>query len=187
MKIVFVASLAGRKQLEENYRLIAALCRRHNHKVFDDYVFKYDVEYLAKGNIISLKRNYKKISYEIKKADALIAEVTQSSLGVGRFISLALEYRKPVLLLYSRYIPRAFVYDPTRLISLKKYFLSKPRELERKIINFIQKVNKKKLTYRFNLMLTKEMNEYLTVASSHKNLSKADYLRNLISEKMKKE
>jgi len=186
MKIVFVASLAGKKQLENNYKLITTLCRQHNLKVFDDYVFKYDEEYLAKRNINSLKKNYKRITYEIKKSDALIAEVTQSSLGVGRFISIALEYHKPILLLYSKYIPRAFVYDPTRLISLKKYSLSKPKDLEYKIINFIQTVNKKKLIYRFNLMITKEMDEYLATESKRENLSKADYLRKLISEKMVK-
>lgn len=187
MRIVFVASLAGKKQLEENYRQIVVLCRQHNHKIFDDYVFKYDAEYLTKGNINSLKRNYKNISYEIKKADVLIAEVTQSSLGVGRFISIALEYHKPILLLYSRYIPRAFVYDPTRLITLRKYSLSNPKELEHKIIKFLQIAVKKRLTYRFNLMLTKEMEEYLTTTISRENLSKADYIRKLISEKMEKD
>ena len=122
MKMVFIASIAGKETLETNYSLINKLCKKLGHKIFDDYIFEQSPEILSSSSFSKHKENYKKITSEIKDSDVMIAESTQSSLGVGRLISIALQLHKPILVLYSKYPPRTLVVDPTRLIILRQGF-----------------------------------------------------------------
>lgn len=184
MKIVFIASIAGKEHLEENYHMISDLCQKNGHDVYDDYTFKHTPAILAKSSISNLKRNYKKITAKIKACDIVIAETTQSSTGVGRYIGVALQYHKPVLVLYTTYPPRALLADPTRLITIKKYNPHSIKVLEAKLHQFFIQAENKLYTYRFNIMLSNEINEYLHDKSKENNVSKADYLRNLIVNDM---
>lgn len=184
MKIVFIASIAGKELLEENYRMISDLCREKGNEVFDDYIFKHTPELLAKSSIISLKKNYHKITAKIKQCDFMIVESTQSSLGVGRYIGVALHFHKPILVLYTKYPPRTLLGDPTRLITIKKYLPNNKKGLEEKLEQFSKQAEKKIFTYRFNLMLSHEMNNYLLYKSKENGMSKADYIRNLVDADM---
>lgn len=181
MKLVFVASLAGKESLNQSYKKIVSICRDLNHEVFDDYVTQHTQDALERASVNNLKETYKKITAEIKASDAVIAETTQSSLGVGRYIGTALQYHKPILVLYRNYLPRTLVFDPTRLITIKKYSIEDEKRLKEILQKFATTAEKKKLTYRFNFMIDKNMNNYLEFKSKKEGISKADYMRKLIS------
>ena len=36
MKLVFVASIAGKEKLDESYEMISNICKKKGHNVFDD-------------------------------------------------------------------------------------------------------------------------------------------------------
>lgn len=131
------------------------------------------------------KIKYTQISQDIKNADGVIIEGTRSTLDIGRFIAAALQYHKPVLILYKNSIPDTLADDTHTLVTIKQYNDTQPHVLEDEILSqFITRVEKKKLLYRFNLMLSKEMNMYLMEKAKTKGVSKADYIRTLITEDM---
>lgn len=132
------------------------------------------------------KISYKQISADIKNADGVIIEATRPTLDIGRFIATAFQYHKPVLVLYQGTIPDTLADDSHSLMTIKEYHETKPRELEHKILSqFVTKVENRKLLYRFNLMLNKEMNMYLMDKAKKQGVSKADYIRTLIYKDMK--
>jgi TPP-dependent 2-oxoacid decarboxylase len=155
--------------------LITSLCKKLGVEVIPGYTKK------GSGN----KLQYKTISAEIKQADGVIIEASRPTLDIGRFIATALQYHKPVLILYQGELPDVLADDTHTLVTIKEYEEPKHDHLEQKILSsFLTKVEKKKLLYRFNLMLSKEMNMYLMDKAKTKGVSKADYIRTLITDDM---
>lgn len=186
MKIVFIASLAGKEYLIENYRIISDLCKKNGNEIFDDYVFKHKQMILRKSNIAVLQKIHNSMVLKIKLCDLMIVESTQSSLSVGRYIGIALQYHKPILVLYTDHPPRALIADTTRLITLKKYYKNDKNGLKEKLEHFFIQAKKKIFIYRFNIMLSHEINNYLLFKIDENNISKADYIRELIISDMNK-
>ena len=100
-------------------------------------------------------------------------------------MTIALSYLKPVLVLYQKNPHGVLVGDPNRLLFLEKYNITDLDELKKKIAKFILLAKKKTLKNRFNLMLDDEMVEFLDIQAKKLNLSKADLIRQMVSEKAK--
>lgn len=65
MKLVFVASLAGKESLNQSYKKIVSICRDLNHEVFDDYVTQHTQDALEKASAFLMST--KNISPNLKK------------------------------------------------------------------------------------------------------------------------
>lgn len=186
MKIVIIASIAGKEYLIENYKIISELCKKNGNEVFDDYIFKHRRDILRKSSITILKEIHNNMILKIKQCDFMIVESTQSSLSVGRYVGVSLQYHKPILVLYTDHPPRALIADPTRLITLKKYSLDDKKDLKEKLEHFFKQAEKKIFIYRFNVMLSHEINNYLLYKANENSISKSDYVRKLIVSDMNK-
>ncbi len=125
-----------------------------------------------------------KITREIKKADALVVEATVTNFDLGRLMTLAIFQHKPLLLLQQKGQEQSIELGANRLVNSKSYLLNKVPDLEKKLEDFMKAVKKQRLTYRFNLMLSRDINAYLMDQAQDKGISKADYIRSLIIQDM---
>lgn len=66
------------------------------------------------------------------------------------------------------------------MITFVKYTEKAMEEMETILKPFFTDIKKKRLLYRFNLMLSREMNIFLGHRSREHGVSKADYVRQLI-------
>lgn len=100
MNIYFSCSITGGRQDQEIYKQITDILISAGHKV--------PTEHLANSNVIDLEQTAspQKIFFRdckwVSECDALIAEVTTPSHGVGYEIALALFLKKPVLCCYRK-------------------------------------------------------------------------------------
>jgi hypothetical protein len=174
--VVLLSPSPQSKEEEGRLKKIIELCEESGHKVLQGY------------NTAKTKKqiNYKYVSTKIKDSDAVIIEGTRATLDTGRFIASALQYHKPILILHKDKLPDILADDTHKLVSIKQYDENKTDKLQKDVIeDFFLKVHRKKLLYRFNLMLNKEMNAYLMDKAKTNSISKADYIRQLIEADMK--
>lgn len=124
------------------------------------------------------------ITREIKKSDALVVEGSTTNFDLGRLMTLAIFQHKPLLILQEKGKEQNVELGANRLVNNKTYTLKKSSDFEKKIEDFIKAVKKQRLTYRFNLMLSRDINSYLLDQATDKGISKADYIRSLIIQDM---
>ena len=125
-----------------------------------------------------------KITREIKKSDALVVEASSTNFDLGRLMTLAIFQHKPLLILQEKGKEQDVDLGANRLVNNKTYTLKKITDLEKKLEDFMKAVKKQRLTYRFNLMLSRDINSYLMDQAQEKGISKADYIRSLIIQDM---
>lgn len=174
MNIVFLGLPVNTKSLPEHYKLILEMLTKAGHTVNQDYI---------SSDYSDSQTRHKNILSQIKKADGVIAEGTEITPEMSRFITLSLQFRVPTLILYQKNDPEAFVFETSRLLSLKKYT---EKNLKQRLDTFFNQINKNRLLYRFNLMMSKEMTTFVMDKSRQSKVSKADYIRNLILQDMSK-
>ncbi|MCA9372096.1 hypothetical protein KC726_04315 [Candidatus Woesebacteria bacterium] len=175
MKIVYIDSPFKKNPVNKS---VMKYLEDAKHKVFDGTLPKeIDEEILHSVNA--------KLTREIKKCDCVVVEATESSFDMGRFIMLALLQHKPVLILQEKSKAQSYLLSSHRLVTEKKYKMSQlEKDLQTILESFIKIVKKQRLTYRFNLMLSKDLNIFLMDQSQVQGISKADYIRNLIVSDM---
>jgi len=124
------------------------------------------------------------ITRQIKKSDAIVVESSTTNFDLGRLLALAIFQHKPILILQQKGKERAIELGNNRLVNTKTYKPEKTDELEKKLKDFMKTVQQQRLTYRFNLMLSRDINLYLSEKAQASAISKADYIRSLIVSDM---
>jgi len=124
------------------------------------------------------------ITKDIKKADGIVIEATDTNFDMGRLITLALLQHKPVLILQKKDSGQGLDLGESRLVSNKTYKTADDKKLMKLVKDFTEDIKKQRLSYRFNLMLSRDINSYLMDQAQAKNISKADYIRTLIIQDM---
>lgn len=124
------------------------------------------------------------LTKEIKKADALVVEATESNFELGRFITLALQQHKPVLMLQNENKIVPLLLGSSRLVSLETYKDENKKEMTNILASFFKTVAKQRLLYRFNFMMSREMDAFVRDKAKENGMSKADYIRTLIMTDM---
>jgi 2'-deoxynucleoside 5'-phosphate N-hydrolase len=98
MEIYFAASIAGGRQYLPTYQKMVHYLQQAGHRVLTEHIIAPDVWHLEEQ--LTPQQVYTRDIEWLTGADALIAEVSNPSLGVGYEISYALSLLKPVLCLY---------------------------------------------------------------------------------------
>jgi len=186
MKIYFNASIAGRKEYLKEFKLITNFLLSLNHKVYSTHVFNREVKEVNAQTRTQHEADYQKARNEIQNSDVMIVEGTYPSIGVGHMITVAIELHKSVLILYQNEPHGLLIGDPSRLLFLKKYSPKNVAELKKTILNFLENSKKRLLNKRFNLMIDETEENYLDWISKKRNVSRADYIRQLIDFDLKK-
>jgi len=100
MNIYFACSITGGREFEAIYQEIVAALMADGHEIPTSHLAQSDV--MQKERELNPQEVYERDTAWIKNCDALIAEISTPSHGVGYEIGFALNLGKPVLCLYSR-------------------------------------------------------------------------------------
>lgn len=185
MKIFFLASVSDKEKILENYRMIIRSLESLGHKVNFEHTLVSPDEIISM-NLSDNEERAKKLLKEMLKCDCVVLEGTKSSMGVGYYISLALQRSVPVLFLSTKEYKGLYLASSNRLLKIRKYDAKDKSGLIEIIKDFTQFTSKKKLSNRFNLMISDDMEEFLNKISNDYGLSKADFIRDLIYQQMDK-
>ncbi|MEK7544229.1 MAG: hypothetical protein AAB557_05135 [Patescibacteria group bacterium] len=182
MTIYFTASLVGKKDFQKNYLAIIGYLTSQGHSVQADHILNTTESEVGLQTREARLAFHKKLEGWIQHCDCMIAETSFPSISVGYEVSLALQYNKPVLILYSIGDPPSlFAYHDSEKLVCEKYTLS---NVEETIDNFINFVHGNADT-RFTFFITPKIAGYLDKVSQTKKLPKSVYLRHLIEQDMK--
>ena len=103
MKIYFSCSLTGGRRDEAAYRLIVDQLQAMGHAVLTAHLAHPQV--MQEERSVDPAEIYRRDVNWIEECQALVAEVSTPSHGVGYEIALALQRGKPVLCLYREGVP----------------------------------------------------------------------------------
>lgn len=186
MKIYFHCSLIGKEQYLKEYSAIVEILQNLKHEIFADHIFKKNYKGLSQESENEIYEDVQRKKNLIKSCDAVVIESTYPSIGVGYIIAYALEQHKSVLVLYQQSPHAMLLSERNRLLTLKKYNIANKKSLLRDLKLFLEKTQKKILKYRFNMMIDQSLNDLLSQEAGKLRISKADYVRQLIFEKLVK-
>ena len=187
MKIYFVASIAAAQNPNIDYSYITKVLRDMGHSVQDDHIVNVSLGYIEGGNKQTYKEHYKKILKWMKAADVIVAEVSfPSSINIGHEITLAREYEKPVLALYTKgKSPMMLEGNVDEKFILEEYDITKKESLKGILEEKLEKLISLN-DIRFNFFITPKMSRFLDWVSRERMIPKAVFLRRKIEEEMEK-
>lgn len=187
MNVYFNASLMGKQKYLKEFKAIISIIKNLGHKAYADHVIKRDLEEVNSQTREQHELDFKKARDQIQDSDVMVVEATYPSIGVGHTMTIALEMHKSVLVLHQNDPHGLLVGDPNRLLFLKKYKAGNNKVLRNIIKKFLEKAKKRLLKKRFNLMIDKMEEEYLEWISKKREISKAEYIRQLIDAEFKRD
>lgn len=186
MKIFFLASNAADKNLRTAYSEITKLLELEGNKVFSQQPLPKTEEIEGMPKEKSEMRA-KQFFREMLQCDCVVFEGTRSTTGGGYYLCMALQRSLPVLYLTQNEYRGLYLASSNRLLKIRQYSLTKQDGLKNTIQDFLKFATKKKLSNRFNLMISDSMDEFLNNISKIDGISKADIIRDLIYEKMEED
>lgn len=121
MNIYFACSITGGREFERISQDLMAALLSDGHQIPTAHLAESNV--LAMESVIAPREVYERDVAWVQSADALIAEVSAPSHGVGYEIAFALQVDKPVLCLYQagRKISKMITGNPNPRLSVKEY------------------------------------------------------------------
>jgi len=121
MNIYFACSITGGREFEGVYQDLIVSLLADGHEIPTAHLAGSDV--LALEAVASARDVYERDVTWIRKAEALIAEVSVPSHGVGYEIGFALNLGKPVLCIYQqgRKISKMISGNPHPKLTVKSY------------------------------------------------------------------
>lgn len=189
MQVHFIASNRGIKDNIERFRKILKSVNSKGHSLTRDWVepaFKL-AEAGQSFDDLDWKHIYKENMSALVKADVVIVEATVKSFAVGFQTAVALQLKKPTLLLSndeeSRKTYTAGLEDS--LLVPKHY--SDEKELEKYVSEFIQDNTIETKDMRFNFFIDRPIYNYLRWTSHRTGKTKAEILRELVEREIERD
>lgn len=191
MKVHFACSTSELDVYSKNYIDICNIIRDLGHVISRDWI-KNAVATLddyKKGKIkIDRVDIYNKAIESLLASDVAIIEGTVSSFSIGHQLTLALSKNKPTLvLIYNDGSNQKNKFQSSFIHGMRSPFLavskySSAEDLKRVISNFLNKSIS--ASVKFNIVLTKEIENYLDWASFYYKLNKSEFIRSVIIKHM---
>lgn len=177
MNVIFIASLQEKESRQFHYLAIIELLENLDHQVSHTHLTDFDIRQISRSPDLN-SRFHQRIFQALSLADLVVAEVSGKSLALGFVIGQALKENKPVLALTSEETPPLAIFlEKKQNIVAHRY--NSVRELERKLPFLIAQLEPQR-PKKFNLFLSWGLDQYLTTASRQNQLSKSEYLRQLL-------
>lgn len=178
MKVYFGASMRGKAEFGENYKLIVEAVEKLGHKLVVNTVDLSTYVEVAKETAEEAEDWYKRMIGWIDESDVAVYEVSYPSLGIGHEVAVCLHRGKPVIALHVPENP-PFV--------LKSILNEKIQVVEYNAGN-VEKVMAQAFEYaqdwlesRFTLILDGETRRMLD-AKAQEGMARSEYIRKLIKE-----
>lgn len=187
MKIHFACSTSELEKYSKNYIDICDLIREAGHTITRDWI----------NNAVATLSDYKKGKLKIDRveiynkaiesllvSEAVVVEGTVSSFSIGHQITLALAKNKTTLVLvYNKGLDKKNKLQNSFINGIKSPFLSVVRysnkeDIKKILTNFLNK--SRGATIKFNIVLSKEIENYLNWASFYYKVNKSEFIRDII-------
>lgn len=184
MKIYFACSSAGLPRYIKEYNLIRETIKGLNNKIIFDWIDRsynqVNKNQLSKDVDVNI---HEEGINAIGSADTLIADVSFSSASVGFQVGLALSRKIPVLCIYSeefgeKEAPQVIQAIKSPLLMIKSYT---KKSLKKVVKEFFNDLPENKLI-KFNFIVTPKISEYLNWGSVKSEISKSDFLREIVEK-----
>lgn len=136
MNIYFACSITGGREFESIYQEIVAALTKDGHEIPTSHLAKSEV--VENERLLTPRDVYERDVNWIKNCDALVAEVSIPSHGVGYEIGFALNIGKPVLCLHhkERKVSKMITGNPDPALTVCSY--SSIEEAVSQIHTFLQ-------------------------------------------------
>lgn len=154
--------------LERNYQLVTDLLKETNNR----------------GESSLPEEIFAKVSRSISQAQCVIIEASEVSLSLGYILTKSISLGKPVLLLRHKdsNLKKSRFAETIRSKLLKTKLYSNSKELVDNLEWFFSQ--NKHIKTRFNLVMSTEIDSYITQESKKRNISKTKYIIGLIKKDM---
>jgi len=183
MRAYFTASVVGKPHPLREYRAIIDTLKKEGLTVQSDHIMQAtecSIRMTTKEQRLAF---LDKLEGWINDCDCMVVEASFPSISVGYEISLAIDRKKPVLILYSEGDPPSlFAYHHEENLICEKYSLM---SLKHVIDDFLMFV-KGTADMRFTFFVTPEIAMYLKKMALQEKIPKSVYLRKLIEADMKR-
>ncbi|MFH0936736.1 MAG: hypothetical protein V1808_00370 [Candidatus Daviesbacteria bacterium] len=190
MKIYFTCSTAEFFKYKNDYFSIRDFLISQEHVLTRDWLPETE-KMLKVGNnsFGDVKDLYKKCISALKEAEIVIIDDTVSNFSTGHQITLALQYKKPTLVLWQgrkhRHFKEMFIHGITSdLLEIAEYSKDNLKEI---IEVFIAKYEKYSEKNRFHLVLNNMERMYLDWAQYVKGKSRTKVIKEALREVIDKD
>lgn len=182
MRVYFTASIFAKKRYLQNYLKIIDIFRGKNYQVLSDHIVKSTEEEIRLEKREDRIKFHHNLEKWIGSSHFVVVEASFPSISVGYEISLALQFNKPVLILYSEGDPPSLlVHHSSEKVICEKYSLNTLRDIIEDFINYAEGT----ADSRFTFFVPSDITAYLEKVSRRKHLPKSVYLRHLIHQDMR--
>lgn len=181
MNVYFTASIVGKKDYVNNYIAIVETLKSRGNVVQADHILNITEPEIHMKTREERLKFHKKLENWIQSSDFMVVESSFPSISVGYEISLALQYRKPVLMLYSIGDPPSlFAHHLDEKIVCEKYTKENLTTLIDDFLHFVQG----EADTRFTFFISSKQAAYLASQAKKNRMPKSVYLRSLIDKSM---
>ncbi len=182
MNVYFTASIVGKRQYVKQYEAIVSLIRAKGYIVTADHILHTTESQIHLETREQRLTFHKQLKEWIQECDAMVAEVSFPSISVGYEISLAIQNRKPILLLYSNGAPPSlFIHHSEENVLCEKYTLQSLPEILEGFLSYASGA----ADSRFTFYVTSQIASFLEKVSKKEKIPKSVYLRKLIEQHIK--
>ncbi len=184
MKVYFSCSTAELAKYGADYHAIRDYLVNNGHILTRDWLDETE-RYMHTGNKeLNIKSIYKACVEAIREAELVIIEDTVSNFSTGHQITLALQLRKPTLVLWQgkkhRHFNQMFIHGiESDLLQVAEYG---KENLEDILQTFINTYEDKPEKNRFHLVLSGRERRYLDWAQFVKNNSRTKVIRSALKQ-----
>ncbi|MBU4502368.1 MAG: hypothetical protein KKA79_07250 [Nanoarchaeota archaeon] len=190
MQVHFGGSSEGFRKYPELYKLINDKIKSLGHDVSNEWVHD------TKSGDETFVDKFRGTLEGIVKSDALVLEKTIPSLEVGQQYHMGLERNLPVLFLHYNRVTRGRTVRPAKTQDTMHYLVDPAKvdsiyvaEYNRSTVGnvleaYLNVVEEKHRRARFNLVLERNLDNYLRKVAAQNNTSKSEEIRRLIIESM---
>lgn len=179
MKVLFEFSRSGLPKYKQHFDFIRKYLIENDHILTNDLI----AETKQRGIKVLPEEVFIKITKSISEAQCVIIEASEVSMSLGYILTKSISSGKPVLFLRDRKsnLKKSRFVDSitSKLLSSETY--SNKEDLKKRLNSFFQQ--NKHIKTRFNLVMSSEIDSYITQQSQQENLSKTKYIINLIKTK----
>lgn len=180
MNIFFGGSSSGLKKDPSSYKRISDCLKKLNVSLINDWI----------NNDLDKKllpsESYKNTHNAIKTVQGVVLEATVQTSGLGQQLEIALANNVPVLIItkdektqFGNFINP----EKQKLTTVKTY---NDDNLNKLLKDFIEQIGKNYSFARFNLVIGKDLNNYLENKAKSNKTNKTEEIRRLIIEDMKR-
>ncbi len=189
MKIYYTSSTAEYNKHKKNYNHIRDFLIQNKHILTRDWIphTEKDIETGQTDLKPKIKDIYKACIKAIGEAELVIIEDTVSNFSTGHQITVALQQRKPTLVLWQgkkhRQFNQTFIHGiESHILEIAEYT---DNNLEEILTHFINKYQGLRVRNRFHLVLNEVERQYLDWAQFNRGKSRTRVIRDSLNKELK--